>query len=58
MKNVKLMMENNMKEFTVKERIVINLIKFLIKYIGKDIKNFYGFELDECFKVEDKNENN
>lgn len=57
MKNVKQTMESNMKEFTVKERIVINLIKFLIKYIGRGTEHFIGFEFDDCFK-EDKNENN
>lgn len=57
MKNVKQTMESNVKAFTVKERIVINLIKFLIKYIGRGTEHFIGFEFDDCFK-EDKNENN
>ena len=52
MKNVKQMMESNMKEFSIKQQIVIKLIKFLINYIGKDTPNFYSFELDDCFRDE------
>ena len=45
-----------MTEFSIRERIVIKLILFLIDYIGKDTKNFFGFKLEECFKMEDKND--
>ena len=37
-----------MSDFTLRERIIIKLVTFLIEFIGKKQEGFYGHSLDLC----------
>lgn len=34
--------------FTIRERIIIALLHFLINFIGKKVDGYYGYQLDTC----------
>ena len=50
------------KTFTIRERVIIALLHFLINFIGKNVDGYYGHQLDTCLhelfypKLENKDE--